>query len=382
MDPRIQGAAMPSARGGAASIFGHPAIDCDVHIAVPSIKTILPYLDAYWREAFITRGIDRISWNMTGDPPNAPISARPDWRPEASKPGADIALLRSGALDAFGTTLAIANCVFGGAALHSEGMAAAVCRAVNDWITEEWLDREPRLRASIVVPLDAPEQAAEEIEHRAADRRFVQVLLLAGSDQLLGRRVNWPIYRVAERYGLPVGVHAGSIYHHPPLAGWGSYFLEDYVAQAFGFESQVLSLVSEGVFAEFPTLKVVFIESGVTWLPACLWRFNKTWRGVRAEVPWVKRAPGDIVRDHIRLTLQPFDEPDGAGRIERIVEQLGSDRMLLFSTDFPHWHYEGAEALPTEADGALARRILFDNPLETYPRLQVSLQDDAKEALQ
>jgi predicted TIM-barrel fold metal-dependent hydrolase len=381
MDERAQGAAASSARDRATSVFGHPAIDCDVHIAVPSIKTILPYLDAYWREAFITRGIDRISWNMTGDPPNAPISARPDWRPKAGKPGTDIALLRGGALDAFGTTLAIANCIFGAAALHSDGMAAAVCRAVNDWIAAEWLDHEPRLRASIVVPLDGPEQAAEEIEHRAADRRFVQVLLLAGSNQPLGRRANWPIYRVAERHGLPVSVHAGSIYHHPPLAGWGSYFLEDYVAQSFGFESQVLSLVSEGVFAEFPGLKVVFIESGVTWLPACLWRFNKTWRGVRAEVPWVKRPPSDIVRDHIRLTLQPFDEPDGAGRIERVVEQLGSDRMLLFSTDFPHWHYERTDALPARGDSTLARRILFDNPLETYPRLQ-DLHDDAKEALQ
>ena len=355
----------------APSVFGPPAIDCDVHVAVPSVKTLLPYLDDYWRDQFLTRGIDRISWNMTGDPPNAPISARPDWRPQAGKPGTDLDLLR-GALDAFGSSAAIANCIYGGAALHSEDMAAAVCRAVNDWIVKEWLDREPRLSASIVVPLGSPELAVEEIERRAGDRRFVQVLLLAMGEVLLGRRHHWPIYAAAERHGLPIGVHAGSTYHHPTLAGgWGSHFIEDYVAQAFGFENQVLSLVSEGVFAKFPSLKFVLIESGATWLPPALWRFSKTWRGTRAEIPWVKRKPSEIVRDNIRLTVQPFDAPDGAARLERIVEQLGSDRMLLFSSDFPHWHYEGTDALPVAPSSPLAQRILFDNPVETYPRLKV-----------
>jgi hypothetical protein len=351
------------------SVFGSPAVDCDLHISVPSTKVLLPYLDTYWREAFLTRGIDKISWTMTCDPPNAPISGRPDWRPSGGRPGTDIGLLRTKALDAFGTTIAIANCLYGGAALHSEDMASVVCRAVNDWIAAEWLSREPRLRASIVVPLNNPELAAEEIERRVDDKGFVQVLLMAMGEQLLGRRHHWPIYRAAERYGLPIGVHAGSVHHQPPMAGWGSHFLEDYVAQSFGFESQVLSLVAEGTFAKFPNLKFVFLESGVSWLPACLWRFNKTWRGVRAEVPWVKRPPVDLVREHIRLTIQPFDEPDGGSRLERIVEQLGSDRMLLFSTDFPHWHYEGLDALPIDVSSTLARRILFDNPVETYSRL-------------
>jgi predicted TIM-barrel fold metal-dependent hydrolase len=48
---------------------------------------------------------------------------------------------------------------------------------------------------------------------------------------------------------------------------------------------------------------------------------------------------------------------------------MDSDRMLLFSTDFPHWHYEGTDALPLDPKSPLARRVLFDNAMETYPRL-------------
>ena len=352
-------------------LFGGRAVDCDVHVSVPSVKALLPYLDSYWRQQFVTRGIDRISWNMTSDPPNAPIMIRPDRRPAIGRPGSDFSILKDRHLDVFGPSAAIANCIYGGVALHSEDMAAVVCTAVNDWIAAEWLDRDPRLRASIVVPLNNPDLAAEEIERRAGDPRFVQVLMLAMGEQPLGKRAHWPIYAAANRHSLPIGVHAGSLYHHPALAGgYGSYFLEDYVAQAFGFENCVLSLVSEGVFAKFPELKFVFMESGVTWLPAALWRFDKTWRGVRAEVPWVKTPPSVIVRDHIRLTLQPFDAPEGAGRLERFCEQMKSDEMVLFSTDFPHWHFDGQEALPIGADTALARKILWDNPLATYPRLK------------
>jgi predicted TIM-barrel fold metal-dependent hydrolase len=129
------------------------------------------------------------------------------------------------ALDPFGTQIAICNCLYGVQATFSEDLGAAVARAVNDWIAREWLDRDPRLRASIVVPQQNPELAAAEIDRCAADRRFIQVMLLVSGELPLGRRQNWPIYAAAQRHGLPVGIHAGSTYRHPNSpVGWASYF--------------------------------------------------------------------------------------------------------------------------------------------------------------
>ena len=354
-----------------AGLFGGEAIDCDVHISVPSMKVLIPYLDDYWREAVITRGLDRHNMNLNGNPANAPIFARPDWRPGEGAPGTDLATLQTQALDAFGTRFAIANCIYGAQALHHEDMAAAFCGAINEWIAREWLDREPRLRASIVVPIQNPQLSVREIEKRAGDRRFVQVLVPAMGEMTLGRRQYWPVYEAAERHGLPIGVHAGSTYRFAPTSiGWTSYLFEDYVAQSAAFENQLLSLVAEGVFAKYPGLKVVFMESGFAWLPAFLWRANKTWRGVRAETPWVTREPAAIIRDHVRITLQPVDEPPNREQLDRVIEQIGSDDMLLFSTDFPHWHFDGLNALPDTLSPALAKKILLENPLATYARLR------------
>src|SRR5207302_10628306 len=133
-----------------------------------------------------------------------------------------------------------------------EDMAVAFARAVNAWIAREWLDRDPRFVASIVLPLQNVEAAVDEVERCAADPRFVQILVLAMGEVPLGRRALWPIYAAAERHRLPVGVHAGSAYRHPVTSlGWPSYYIEDYAAQSQAFQSQVASLISEGVFARF-----------------------------------------------------------------------------------------------------------------------------------
>ncbi len=346
------------------------AIDCDIHPGVPSTKVLLPYMDDYWRDQFVSRAIDGLE--LASYPPNAPITCRPDWRPANGKAGSDLSMMQSQALDAFGIRLAVCNPLYGGQVAFSETMAAVTCHATNEWIAREWLDREPRLRASIVVSAQSPELAAEEIEARAGDRRFVQVLMLASTEMLLGRRYHWPIYRAAERVGLPIGVHAGSMYRYAPTAnGWPTHFVQDHAANSNLFASQLQSLISEGTFQKFPGLKMVLMESGVTWVPAFMWRSDKTWRGTRGEIPWVTRPPSQILREHIRLTVQPIDAPPQPGHLERVIDQLGSDDMLLFSSDYPHWQFDGNEAMPRGLPKRLRQRILMDNALATYPRLAI-----------
>ena len=140
------------------------AIDCDIHPALPSMQVLVPYLDEYWRAHVQMRGLDRDNYTASAFPPNAPINARPDWKPAKGNAGTDLATLQTQALDAFQTRYAICNVLHGAPAIFSEDLSAAFCRAINDWIAREWLDRDDRLRASIVVPMHSPELAAQEVE--------------------------------------------------------------------------------------------------------------------------------------------------------------------------------------------------------------------------
>ena len=349
----------------------HGAIDCDIHPAVPSTKALLPYLSDYRRDQFTNRHIDQSPFTLMSYPPNSPLSCRPDWKPAKGLPGSDFDMLRRDALDAFGTKLAICNVLHGAIALFNEDMAAVLCSAVNDWTRKELLDRDPRLRASILIPYQNPELAVKEIERVAADQRFVQVTMLVMGDTLLGGRRYWPIYKACEKLGLPIGVHAGSLFRTAPTySGWPSYQVEDYVSNGAAFENMLVSFIAEGVFQQFPTLKLICVESGITWLPTLLWRINKEWRGVRAEVPWLDRAPAEMVRDNVRFTLQPVDAPaSDPDKFLRTIEHIGSDKVFLFSTDYPHWHFDGDDVLPNGLPDATLQKLLTDNALQTYPRL-------------
>ena len=341
------------------------AIDCDVHPQVPGMGALLPYLDPFWRESVEARGID--SLDSISYPPGAPLSARADFRDPTGRADTTLGALQTQVFERWGADYAICNCIYGVHLVLSEDMARAFARAVNDWIATEWLAHDERLRASIVIPLQNVEFAVAEIERCAADPRFVQILVPAMGEVPLGRRSFWPIYAAAERHGLPLGIHAGSSYRHPVTSlGWPSYYIEDYAAQSQGFQSQVVSLIAEGVFTKHPRLKVVLIESGVTWVPPFLWRMGKFWRGLRTEVPWLDRPPHEVFRDHFRLTVQPFDAPESPDIVRRLIDQLGSDELLLHSSDYPHWQFDGDHFLPAGIPHDLARKILVDNPQAMY----------------
>jgi len=281
-------------------------------------------------------------------------------------------MVQRGAFDQLGASHAICNVVYGAQAVFDPYMAAGFCKAINDWIAAEWLEKDKRLRASIVVPIQAPDLALEEIERRASDNRFVSILVLSQGETLLGRRHYWPIYQLAEKYKLPLAIHAGSAYRTAPSSvGWASYRYEYYLSEAQAFQAQILSMIYEGVFGKFPNLKVVLMESGVSWLPAFMWRANKTWRGVRVEVPWVEREPASIIRENFRVTMQPFDAPPDATGVEDIIDQIGSEKMFLFASDYPHWQFEGDDAVPPNLPKSLVARMCADNPLETFPRLKL-----------
>lgn len=350
------------------TLSANGAVDCDIHPAIPGMKSLLPYLDDYWREQVEVRAIDGLDMSLY--PPRAALSGREDWRPKSGKPGSDFQMLQSQALDHFGSSLAICNIHYGVQAMFSADMAAAFCKAANDWLVEEWLNKDDRLRGSVLVPMNDPDLAVEEIERRAGDKRFVQVLMLAMSELPLGRRYFWPIYRAAAKHKLPIGIHAGSMYRHATThVGWPSFRIEDYAAMSQAAQGQISSMITEGVFSAVPDLRVVIIECGVSWIPSFYWRAIAQWRAMRTEIPWVERSPAEIIRERFCFTAQPFDAPADAEGVNRLIDQIGSEDILLFASDYPHWQFDGDAILPAGISPALANKMKTENPYRTYPRL-------------
>jgi len=344
---------------------GQALIDADLHNVVPNSQALLPYLSEPGREYVLQselKGADDASY-----PPNAPTSAVPGSGPDGKPPGSSLKLLQEQALDPWGVERAILCCSYGASNVRNPDAAAALASACNDWQIAEWLEREPRLRASIVVDVKQPRAAAREIDRVGGQAGFVQVIMPVRSETLYGNREFHPIYEAAVRHDLALALHfGGSPGTAPTPTGWPSYYVEEYVGMNQIFESQIMNLIAEGVFDRFPTVRFAMVEGGWAWVPAWMWRMDKEWKGLRREIPWVRDPPSDYIRRHMRFTLQPVDAPN-ALELLRIVEHLGSDELLMFSTDYPHRHFDAPEdAMPGDLPEELRRKILYQNARAFY----------------
>jgi predicted TIM-barrel fold metal-dependent hydrolase len=84
-------------------------------------------------------------------------------------------------------------------------------------------------------------------------------------------------------------------------------------------------------------------------------------------VPYLKRAPSEIIHDHFWLTTQPMEEPPQRHFFMQLLEQLNADDRLMFATDYPHWDFDAPDrAFPVQLDRALRQKFMADNAAKFY----------------
>ncbi len=342
-------------------------VDADIHNTPAEPGALDAYLPERWRRLRAQLG-ERVHAGAQF-PRLSPAAARADaWPPDGGLPGSSLVLMREQLLDRWDVAHGILNPLLEAGELLNLEYAAAFARAVNDWQVAEWLEPEPRLRASITTLYEDPALAVAEIERRADDPRFVQILFAARTLEPLGRRRYWPIYAAAQELGLPIGVHFGGAGGFPTTgAGLPSFYLEEHAGMATAFQDQLTSLVFEGVFERFPRLRVVLVEGGFGWLVPLMWRLDAVWRRHREELAHVTRAPSETVRERVYATTQPIEEPPRPELMRWLLGQLDMDCHLLFATDYPHWDFDAPDrALPPTLEPGVRDGILRGNAAALY----------------
>ena len=330
--------------------------DCDIHPrpaggsvgGVP--KVLLPYMPKQWRDHVAAFGIAyRQQWERgPAYPKNQPAASRRDaWLPDGGAPGSDLRFMAEQHLDPNNVTLGILNPLGSGQGAQNPDLSNALTHATNEWQKAEWTSKDSRLRASVVVPYEDALASRKEIELRAGDPDFAQILLLSRTAEPLGQRRYWPIYEAAVAANLPIGIHAFGYGGWPISAsGWGSYYIEEMVGHSQAQQSLLISMIFEGVFERFPTLKVVLVEAGLAWGASLMWRMDNHWKKLKQETPHLKMLPSEYVKRNVWFTTQPTEEPEPRVQLAEAIDWMGWDRVL-FATDYPHWDFDDpAQALP------------------------------------
>jgi predicted TIM-barrel fold metal-dependent hydrolase len=318
-------------------------IDSDIHPALRTPRDLDPYLSERWRKHIAEYGkISHRGYALRNMYPRfMPNTARRDaWPPDGGPPGSDLDFMRQQHLDAHDIEFGILEPLMESNLVRNLELSAALCSAINDWQLETLTDKEPRLRSSIQIPFEDPKAAVAEIDRRAPDTPFAQIQLTSSSNEPIGRPRYWPIFEAAAHYNLPIGMHVGGENAHAPSSsGWPSFYVEDHHRLVHTMQTQATSMVLEGVFERFPSVKVIVIEGGFAWLPTLAWRLDAHWRKMRSEVPHLKRPPSEYMRSNLLVSTQPMEEPSDPAHLRKTLEWIGFDRLVL-ATDYPHWDFD------------------------------------------
>jgi uncharacterized protein len=348
---------------------GDVLVDCDVHPSPPA-ERIASFLPERWQRYYRAFGRGgRLGSSSGYTRPRAHAAITNSWPPSGGQPGSDLDFMAAQLLDAWHHTYAVLQPL--ASASSSGEYGAALAAAMNQAVLSDWVERDPRLYASLSVAYEEPDLAVKEIERLGNHPRVVQILVLCRTRDPLGDRKYWPIYEAAVAADLPIAMHVSGFSSYPLTAcGWPSYYFEDHNDFQQCFQDQVISLVASGVFVRFPRLKIVLVEAGFSWMLPVMWRLDRSYGLLREYIPPLEKPPSDYCREHFWFTTQPMEEPENPAHVLQVMEQLRMDDRYLFSTDYPHWDFDAPDrALPKGLRPEQRRAILGENALSLYTKL-------------
>jgi uncharacterized protein len=133
--------------------------------------------------------------------------------------------------------------------------------------------------------------------------------------------------------------------------------------------------IVNGMPVRYPKLKVLWIESGLAWLPFLMQRLDNEYMMRSSEVPLLKEKPSDYMRQ-MYYTTQPMEMVDNRKALELTFEMLKAETQLLYSSDYPHWDMDLPSTiydLPFLSEQA-KRNILGGNAMRVF-NLQPTLSE-------
>jgi predicted TIM-barrel fold metal-dependent hydrolase len=99
-----------------------------------------------------------------------------------------------------------------------------------------------------------------------------------------------------------------------------------------------------------------------------MWRMDSAWSLLKSEVPHLRRAPSEYIREHVYMTTQPVEEPHKPAQFTQLLEHFG-DMVdhLLFASDYPHWDSDDPDyAVPSFLPDEVKNKIYAENGRKLY----------------
>ena len=242
---------------------------------------------------------------------------------------------------------------------------AAVARAYARWITEKVLNCDPSIKSMLYLPFNDPDAALRLIDEFADKPGVVGFMVTSVRYKPVHDKTFMKIYAKLEELEMPLGFHAGYNWVGDKSMEQLNRFISVH-ALGFVFYNMlhITNWIINGIPERFPRLKVIWIESGLAWIPFLMQRLDHEFMMRSSEAPLLKRKPSEYMREFY-YTSQPMERPENIHVLQTTFEMINAETQLLYSSDYPHWDFD----LPS---------VIFDLPFLSEQAKRNILGENAK----
>ena len=215
----------------------------------------------------------------------------------------------------------------------------ALSHGYNRWLCEEILSVEPRLVSMLYLPFNDPDAAYRTVKEFGDKKGVTGFMVTSPRYKPVHDNAYMKTYALLEEMGKPLSFHAAYNWNDQSML-----MLNRFISvHAIGFMMynmiHMTNWVMNGIPERFPKLKVMWIESGLTWAYSLMQRLDHSYMMRTSDAPALKRKPSEYMRE-MYYSSQPMEMPDDKSILEATFKMIKADTQLVWSSDYPHWDFD------------------------------------------
>jgi uncharacterized protein len=258
---------------------------------------------------------------------------------------------------------------------------AAVGRAYNRWLIERILPQDERIKGLLYLPFNTPRACIDIVKEFGEAKGVIGYTICATRNKPVHHDAYIPLYSLIEETGKPLAFHSGFHWGDPSFMQLNRFISMHALSFVHYNLIHLTNWVINGLPERFPKLKVVWVESGLAWVPFIMQRLDHEFMMRVCEAPMLKRPPSEYIRE-MYFTSQPL-EKNNLQLLEATFAAMRAETQLLFASDWPHWDFDPPSAIttiPFLSDQA-KRNILGLNAARVFNLEVKRMRPRAKEVL-
>jgi predicted TIM-barrel fold metal-dependent hydrolase len=211
--------------------------------------------------------------------------------------------------------------------------------AYNRWLVERVLSVEPRLRSMLYLPFHDPDAAYKMVMEFGDKKGVSGFLVTATHNTAVHDNRFMKTYAALEERGLSLAFHGGYNWGDRAFSSINRFISVHALGFVFYNLVHVTNWVINGMCERFPKLKVIWMESGLSWIPFLMQRLDNEYMMRSSEAPLLKRLPSDYMRT-MYYSTQPMERTNNMEALQLTFKMMNAETQLMYSSDYPHWDFD------------------------------------------